>query len=85
MIERESQIKELYDLKHRKDNEIHKGFDYENKLVDKIMPAYGRRNQMFNDFVVQMQKLFVWGIESQLTIRNFYNYTVGKYYNKHNN
>jgi len=85
MIERESQIKELYDLKHRKDNEINKGFDYENKLVDKIMPVYARRNEVVNDFILQMQKLFVWGIESQLIIRNFYNYTVSKYYNKHSN
>ncbi len=85
MIERESQIKELFDLKHRKDNEINTGFDYENKLLDKIMPAYARKNEMINDFVLKLQNLFVWGIEAQLTIRNFYNYTVGKYYNRHNN
>jgi hypothetical protein len=85
MIERESQIKELFDLKHRKDNEINTGFDYENKLLDKIMPAYARKNEMINDFVLKLQNLFVWGIETQLTIRNFYNYTVSRYYNKHPN
>ena len=85
MIERESQIKELYDLKHRKDNEIHQHFDYENELMNKLMPEYARRNEMVNQFVLRLQKLFVWGIEAQLTIRNFYNYTVDKYYNKHPN
>jgi hypothetical protein len=84
MIERESQIKELYDLKHRKDN-IHSGFDYENQLMNRMMPEYARRNNMVNEFASKIQKLFVWGIETQLTIRNFYNYTVSKYYNKHSN
>lgn len=84
MIERESQIKELYDLKHRKDNLV-TGFDYENELMDRMMPDYARRNDTVNNFVNKIQNLFVWGIEAQLTIRNFYNYTVGKYYNKHNN
>lgn len=85
MIERESQIKELFDLKHRKDNEIHQHFDYENELLNKMLPEYVRRNDNVNEFLIKIQKLFVWGIETQLTIRNFYNYTVSRYYNKHNN
>jgi hypothetical protein len=85
MIERESQIKELYDLKHRKDHEIHTHFDYENELMNKMLPEYARRNDKVNEFVTKLQKLFVWGIEANLVIRNFYNYTVDKYYNKHNN
>ena len=85
MIERESQIKELYDLKHRNDNDLHVHFDYENELMNKMMPEYARRNVTVNQFVLQIQRLFVWGIETQLTIRNFYNYTVDKYYNKHSN
>lgn len=85
MIERESQIKELFDLKHRKDNEIHQHFDYENELMNKMIPEYARRNDTVNEFVLRIQKLFVWGIEAQLTIRNFYNYSVNKYYSRHSN
>lgn len=85
MIEKESQIKELYELKHRKDNEIHIHFDYENELINKMIPEYSRRNDNVNQFLIKLQKLFVWGIESQLIIRNFYNYTVSRYYNRHNN
>ena len=85
MIERESQIKELYDLKHRKDNELYVHFDYETELINKMMPEYGRRNDMVNQFTNYMKKVFVWGIETQLIIRNFYNYTVSKYYDRHNN
>jgi hypothetical protein len=85
MIERESQIKELYDLKHRKDEELHTHFDYENELVNKMMPSYARRNDTVNTFLDKFQKILVWSIESQLVLRNFYNYTVSKYYNKHSN
>jgi hypothetical protein len=85
MIERESQIKELYDLKHRKDDEIHTHFDYENELLNKMMPEYARRNDNVNEFSKRFQKLLVWGIEANLVLRNFYNYTVSRYYNKHSN
>lgn len=85
MIERESQIRELYDLKHRKDNEIHKHFDYENELSDKMFSNYIFRNGIMKQFITKLQKLFVIGIETQLSIRNFYNFTVSKYYNRHNN
>jgi hypothetical protein len=85
MIERESQIKELYDLKHRKDEEPHVHFDYENELVNKMMPSYARRNETVNSFLEKFQKLLVWSVESQLILRNFYNYTVSRYYSKHSN
>jgi len=85
MIERESQIKEIYDLKHRKDDDPNIHFDYENELINKTMPEYTRRNDTVNDFINLFKNLLVWGIESQLILRNFYNYTVDKYYNKHSN
>lgn len=86
MIERESQIKELYDLKHRKDDDPNIHFDYENNLITKIMPEYARRNDTVNEFTTKyFQKLLVWGIEANLVLRNFYNYTVSKYYNGHSN
>lgn len=85
MIERESQIKEIYDLKHRKDDDPNIHFDYENELINKTMPEYIRRNDTVNDFTNLFKNLLVWGIESQLILRNFYNYTVDKYYNKHSN
>lgn len=86
MIERESQIKELYDLKHRKDEDPNIHFDYENNLITKIMPEYARRNNMVNEFVINyFQKLLVWGIETNLVLRNFYNYSVSRYYSGHSN
>lgn len=85
MIERESQIKELFDLKHRKDNDPNIHFDYETELINKVMPEYARRNDTVNEFSKSFQKLLVWGIEAQLVLRNFYNFTVSKYYSGHSN
>lgn len=85
MIERESQIKELFDLKHRKDEDPNIHFDYENRLMEKLMPEYGRRNDNVFNFTNQIQKLMVWGIETQLVLRNYYNPSVSKYYSNHPN
>jgi len=85
MIERESQIKELYDLKHRKDVEINTHFDWENKLLEKMLPDYIFKNQIMNDFLTRLQKIMVWTYESNVVVRNMYNYTVSKWYSRHTN
>ena len=85
MIEKERHIRELYDLKHRKDNLKNVGFDYENKLVEKMTSGYLLHNDTTYEFLEWLQKLSVNMIESNLILRNFWNYTVDKYYNKHNN
>jgi len=85
MIERESQIKELYDLKHRKYVELHTHFYYENKLLEKMLPAYIFKNPIMQDFLVRLQKIMVWTYESNVVVRNWYNFTVSRYYNRHSN
>jgi len=85
MIERRSQITELYDLKHHNDESPNEAFDYENNFIEKVLPQYGRRNNNFYQFTKRLQDLMVWGIETNLVIRNWYNWTVSKYYKKHSN
>jgi len=85
MIERESQIKELYDLKHRKDEELHTHFDWENNMMEKMVSKHLFNNPQMIDFLSKYQKLLVWIYESNVIVRNFYNYTCGKYWNKYNN
>jgi len=85
MIERESQIKELYDLKHRKDVELHTHYDYETNLLSKMLPAYIFRNPIMSEFLTKLQKLMVWTYESNVVVRNWYNYTVSRYYSRHSN
>jgi len=84
MIEKDTQIKELYDLKHMNDK-IESGFDYEEGLLRTSFSNVMFQNQMTNDFLTKMKSLYIYTIESNLVARNWFNYTVSKYYNKHNN
>lgn len=84
-IEENNHITELYYMKHRKDDLKHTGFDYENKLFERTMSGMMFGNKTMSDFLKLLQKQAVWMIESTLVVRNFWNYTVDKYYNKHNN
>lgn len=84
MIEKDTQIKELYDLKHMNDK-IESGFDYEEGLLRTTFSNVMFQNQMTNDFLNKMKSLLIYSIESNLVARNWFNYTVSKYYNKHNN
>lgn len=85
MIEKERHIKELYDLKHRKDKFLNDGFDYENNLVSKIFSNVMFGNPTLNNFMGLLQKNMVWMIESTLVIKNWWNYTVDKHSNHNNN
>lgn len=84
MIEKDMQIKELYELKHMND-EIESGFDYEDGLLRTTFSNVIFQNQMTNAFLNKMKSLFIYTIEANLAARNWFNYTVSKYYNKHNN
>jgi hypothetical protein len=85
MIERESQIKELYDLRHRKDVELHTHFDWENNMLQKMVSSRMYNNPIMSDFLDRYQKLLVWMYESNVVVRNLYNFCVSRYYNRYNN
>ena len=84
MIEKDTQIKELYELKHINDS-IETGFDYEDGLIRTTFSNVMFQNQMTFDFINKIKVLLLYTIESNLVARNWFNYTVHKYYNKHNN
>ena len=85
MIEEKTQIKELYELKHFNDSNENNGYDYENNLFYNLLSNLMFGNKKLNSFLLLLEKNIIWMIESVLPIRNFWNYTVNKYYNKHNN
>ena len=85
MLDRNLHIKELYDLKHINDNELHVGFDYETNVMNKTLSNMMFKNPYTANFITQLKDLIVVTIESNLVMRNFFNYTVPKYYNRHNN
>jgi len=84
MIEKDMQVKELYDLKHMNDK-IESGFDYEEGLLRTSFSNVMFQNDMTNTFLIKIKSLLIYMIESNLVARNWFNYTVSKYYNKHNN
>jgi hypothetical protein len=84
MIEKDTQIKELYELKHINDN-IDTGFDYEENLIKNSFSNVMFQNQMTFDFLNKLKTLYIYTIESNLVARNWFNYTVSRYYNKHTN
>lgn len=85
MLDKEVNIKELYELKHRKDNEVHTHFDYEENFLRRSFPKYIYSNDTMYSFLVFFKKMSVLMIESILPIRNIFNFTVSKYYNRHSN
>jgi hypothetical protein len=84
MIEKDMQIKELYELKHMNDK-IESGFDYEEGLLRTTFSNVMFQNDTTNTFLNKLKSLLIYSIESNLVARNWFNYTVSKYYNKHNN
>lgn len=84
MIEKDMQIRELYELKHMNDN-IESGFDYEDGLLRTSFSNVMFKNDMTNTFLNKIKSLFIYSIEANLIARNWFNYTVSRYYSKHNN
>ena len=84
MIEKDTQIKELYELKHMNDK-IESGFDYEEGLMRTIFSNVMFQNEMTRNFLDKIKSLLIYSIESNLVVRNWFNYTVSRYYSKHNN
>lgn len=84
MIDREMHVKELYDLKHSQDYEIHTHYDYEYTFLNKSMSNVMLQNDVTDTFLKKTQELMMLMMESPLILKNFWNYTVDKYYNRHN-
>lgn len=85
MIEKERHIKEMYDMKHFHDTDNNKGYDYETNLFKRLMSSVMFQNEMMKSFLTRFQKSSVWMIQSVLVVRNFFDYSVDKYEDKHPN
>jgi len=85
MIQKERHINSLYYIKHRKDKLKNTGFNYEKEIFNVTLSNLMLDNPTTKNFLDLLRKQVVWMIESTLVIRNFYNFTVDKYYNKHSN
>lgn len=84
-LEKNVHIPELYDLNHRNDNELHRGYDYKNNVLKRSLSRQLFKNNITNGFLLRLQDMVALMIDSNVILRNFFNYNVSKYYDKHNN
>lgn len=84
-LDQNLQIPEIYALKHINDNEIHKGFDYQDNLLTEMTSDVMLGNPIMASFMSQFQSQMICMLESTLVCRNFFNHVVSKFYNRHNN
>lgn len=82
-LEKDRQIPELYHLKHRNDKILHRHFPWEENLLKKTTSTYIWKNETMNAFLTKIEKILVLMVEKSNVARNFFNYTVNKYYNDH--
>jgi hypothetical protein len=82
-IEKNTEISELYTFRRFHDKSTKSSADYENELLNNMLSRNMFKNNITNEFLNQLQKNIIWMLESTLVVRNFWNYTVNKYYNKY--
>lgn len=83
MLYQRKQIKELYDLKHRHDDND-QFVDYENKILDNSLSPYMYKNDLMNSWLKKMQPLLSILFDQMNIIKNWRNYIVDKDYYQHN-
>lgn len=84
-LEKNVHIPELYDLNHRHDNNLNQGYNYKDNLLKNSLSKQLFENDITNGFLLRLQNLIVLTVDSNLILRNWFNHTVSKYYDKHNN
>lgn len=83
MLYREKNIPELHDLKHRNDNQENEPIDIENNILKKSLSPHIYNNNNMNNFLNKLEKLSYLLVDQMYIMKNFKNYMVDKYYNKH--
>ena len=84
-LEKYNHISELYELKHINDGLLNQPFDYKNNILKNTLSNYIYKNDFNNEFLKKLQELLSFFINSNTLIRNWFNPTVSKYWDKHNN
>ena len=82
-LERNLHIPELYDLNHRHDNDLNIGYNYKENVLKDSLSKQLFNNDITNGFLLRLQKLVVLTIDSNVIIRNWFNHTVSRYYDRH--
>lgn len=84
-LEKNVHIPELYELNHRHDNELHNAENYKDNVLERSLSKYVYQNDKTAGFLDRIQPIVVQMINSNVILRNWFNHTVSKYYDRHNN
>lgn len=82
-LQQDKELPELYYLKHKNDNLLHRHFPWENNLLRNTTTPYMWKNPNMNTFLSKIEIQLVLMVEQLNVARNFFNFTVNKYYNDH--
>jgi hypothetical protein len=82
-LQQDKELNELYYLKHRNDKPLNRHYPWEDALLKNTTSSYIWRNSTMNTYLTKIEKMLVLMVEKMNFARNFFNYTVDKYYNDH--
>jgi hypothetical protein len=82
-LEKDRQIPELYNLKHMQDNLPYRHFPYEDVILQNSTTPYLQKNPVMYGFILSLEKIITLMIEKNVVMRNYFNFTVNKYYDDH--
>jgi len=84
-LEKEVHIPELYELNHRHDKELHNAETYKERILERSLSKNIYQNDKTAGFLDLLQPMVVQMINGNVILRNWFNWTVSKYYDRHNN
>jgi len=84
MLEKDSQINEIYNIKNRHNSVKYRHYDYEKDILKKTTSSFLWQNKNMNGYLSLIEKMVALMFEQVNISRNYFNYTVNKYYNDHN-
>lgn len=82
-LDKKLHIRELYELKHRNDNQQYSATNVEDNIYKKNLSGHLFENNILEKFILLLQPLSYLMINNMFIMKNFKNFLVSKYYDKH--
>lgn len=82
-LEKDLEITELYDIKNRFNSKTNRHYPWEDSILKKSTTSYIWKNENMNEYLTKVEKIMVFMVEKMNYSRNYFNFTVNKYYNDH--
>jgi hypothetical protein len=84
LIEENSEIPELYVLRHKHDADVkEQGYNYTDNLLSRSLSPVMYNNPKTSEYVDYLSKMMVSLHDTVLPVRNLFFYSYNKYFNKH--